>query len=1100
MSPHPLLPILQKNNTVTPVNEPSVWQERQANEISKISESIDTNNIEQDIDSIPDMWARPLLFEMALFEPKHVLHKRILGEWRGMLAMFALKEIFNIPIKMGRITLPESKTSPTDFIQTLSRVIPSTPTLPNTNWRNTYVILFNQDAVGMCSPTTLVCSAHSYYNKIRLPWCDGKRLEDPSNKLNDSEKDQLGFWLKELAGNLSQLQPQNDKQTQKVNTLVKLINNQQNGFIHDLNLTRNQQYQLNSLGLNIDLPVFRYLDKPIEKAPPDPRTSQVRLIPSANKTPSKMLLLLDAKIASQWELVPEEVIVLTTTTLRDAISYGEMKGIERTTLGNGERLPNNVEWRVAEDFFSEKLLYVELPDAFPGARRKENHSFTTRNTKNAISPLLPIKKEVFEFLSADDLFDRLTFEQNSRTLEIKIILSLPLSGHSRTKADFRIEKTYDFLKDCLCIGESTPILEVWPNFVIDNWKVYYTYFSRAGLQETFDIEYLTSPLDEFSYTNGENVKQFSEYPEVVFCSYRDGTNSNSSKYLGSLILKQPDRKQRNNTTWKVGVDFGTSSTNICISRNGQLSDARFSASSLLKVTNPASDARVNYLYNNFLPSDDESIPFFSIFHHFQTQNNRETPLLDGHIYFIKTPENFDSQDPTMEVNLKWGTNQHTNRYTRIFLKQICLQISCEIAFNGGSSVEWCISYPTAFRSHTRFLYDNTWKNVLQDTSQSTGLSFNNDNLQKKSESVASGHYFASNYFGNMARNQANFDKGYVCIDIGGGTSDGSGWLTNKQQNPLRLQNSLHFAGRDIFLRPLFHKTRFLRDPLNISDELVKKLEILSQSDSEERFFMQADTIISRHLKERELVKLFTDHKENVDLQKFSQLIALGLSGIIYYIGLSLKYLKEQGNNYPNSLPDIFVGGNGSRLFHWVAGGSFANNPLASYIFTEMLMAGAGGNFANINFQVVISTHPKTEVAKGLVLNNLYTTNPASIDSENNSELCIAGESFRFNNNSHDWKTPIKEEHIKPNERITVINLDNFKNFIDTFNQKVEYLGRQGLKLPKVIYNDALINTVSNEVNQYFEQVSRQASAQAAVVEPLFIVALKGFLKSEAQRW
>ena len=35
-----------------------------------------------------DMWARPLLFEMALYDPMNIpIHERILGEWRGLLAM-----------------------------------------------------------------------------------------------------------------------------------------------------------------------------------------------------------------------------------------------------------------------------------------------------------------------------------------------------------------------------------------------------------------------------------------------------------------------------------------------------------------------------------------------------------------------------------------------------------------------------------------------------------------------------------------------------------------------------------------------------------------------------------------------------------------------------------------------------------------------------------------------------------------------------------------------------------------------------------------------------------------------------------------------------
>ena len=51
------------------------------------------------IDSIPDVCAKPLLFKMALFDLESTkefvagLHDRVLGEWRAILAMLALKNV-----------------------------------------------------------------------------------------------------------------------------------------------------------------------------------------------------------------------------------------------------------------------------------------------------------------------------------------------------------------------------------------------------------------------------------------------------------------------------------------------------------------------------------------------------------------------------------------------------------------------------------------------------------------------------------------------------------------------------------------------------------------------------------------------------------------------------------------------------------------------------------------------------------------------------------------------------------------------------------------------------------------------------------------------
>ena len=95
--PIPLLPRLKEDYTVREFDNAGIWERRDSVALVSISESLDvadTRLASAEVDSIPSMWARPLLFEMALYmdDTNHPMHKRILGEWRGLLTMLALKE------------------------------------------------------------------------------------------------------------------------------------------------------------------------------------------------------------------------------------------------------------------------------------------------------------------------------------------------------------------------------------------------------------------------------------------------------------------------------------------------------------------------------------------------------------------------------------------------------------------------------------------------------------------------------------------------------------------------------------------------------------------------------------------------------------------------------------------------------------------------------------------------------------------------------------------------------------------------------------------------------------------------------------------------
>ena len=92
----PLLPPLKKDgNGLAVLPKTGTWQQVPPVALNNIADNLQVTKVDAkyiDIDSIPSMWARPLLFEIALYDIDHPMHECILGEWRGLLTILALKE------------------------------------------------------------------------------------------------------------------------------------------------------------------------------------------------------------------------------------------------------------------------------------------------------------------------------------------------------------------------------------------------------------------------------------------------------------------------------------------------------------------------------------------------------------------------------------------------------------------------------------------------------------------------------------------------------------------------------------------------------------------------------------------------------------------------------------------------------------------------------------------------------------------------------------------------------------------------------------------------------------------------------------------------
>ena len=112
----PMLPKVNEDISKILKDQAGIWKETDINFLRGLANSLDCGDSIKDmgsVDSIPDMWARPLLFKMALFDFDPTkqfitgLHEKVRGEWRALLALFALKDFKRLDLKAEQVNLLE---------------------------------------------------------------------------------------------------------------------------------------------------------------------------------------------------------------------------------------------------------------------------------------------------------------------------------------------------------------------------------------------------------------------------------------------------------------------------------------------------------------------------------------------------------------------------------------------------------------------------------------------------------------------------------------------------------------------------------------------------------------------------------------------------------------------------------------------------------------------------------------------------------------------------------------------------------------------------------------------------------------------------------
>lgn len=1119
---------------------PGKWEVRPPRTFLTIAKSLDTGEDGQKlrtVTSIPSIWARALLTETALHNQNYPMRDLIIEQWQGMLAAIALADARQFDIKVQFIKLKEyinqdENGSIDPFARALYELRPQptyalyqlddeSHTQDNNPWQELYTFLWNPPqsessekkdtgyrVVGISSPSTLVCPAEGG-KWTGLDWYDKKgRLSSPIEYLNSKEKIWLSLWLGEIIKELPKYSsPESggdNFKNARANILQILEQFQDNLKINSSGHKLERIEKLEYFGTQIKRGALELLKFPI-KALPQP--SNVKVISSnQKKETAPYLLLIDPQIHKQWDKKKQDIWIYDNKTLA---TINLLRDLKRDKFAWKGRENKKLDWIYKEDLLLTEFYFIKKKNALLNnftPKGGENLSYEG----NPITPLIPLNSKLLDCFTAKDLSEMLVLEMKGDKF-VKVSLSLPLSGFEDDSPDKDSPKNYQYSHTYLLqednVLKDAPVLELWPNFQASDWHEYYLFYYDQGLgQNTFSLD-LQDKAQSKNIKDGQNnyqIHQLEQCPEVITC-YRE--TEQIKQEVGVIFLKPPENlnpsedleDENHGEKWKVGVDFGTSFTNVYFNADDTPKPLNLEPR-LIQLTDIVAHIRDGVLIEFFI-SDNPTLlrlplPSVLTIRPLSQLRNLDNggltkPFLDGRIYITENSIKLKPQQTYIKTGLKWSKEPNHQNNTKLFLNHLVLEITALAKEKKVSSIEWFVSYPSAFSHIDKVTYSQIWEDITKNLQQTTGIEHippsPKDSVHWRSESIAMAQYFVDRK-----------DKQLVyasCVDIGGGTSD----ISIIESNRLLYQCSIQLAGYDLLTQFMEANPAFLVKHFGVdkkewadikTDKFASKFDVLLRQDSEVLLKKNPQTIAS---KDREF-------------QELLQLIALGSSGLYYYIGILLRVLHTERKYRKGEITPVYLGGNGSKIFHWLAaGGRYRENSLINQLFRQMLLLGSGWEMPEGDVTIYLSEDPKAEVSCGLVLSGKTdkTLLKGWDDKKLIEDTLIAGEFCQVNG-----------QEVTPYERMPLISdqmtIENFfqvndsfkklKEFVTGFNEFVEQSKTmKELGIKPIIVDNKDYKDVSTEVERHILNFKDKKGADLRP-EPAFTLALKKLLKVLGKRW
>lgn len=1138
MAEHHYLPTLKKGTNLIQPPVAGSWLPVNRREIEALSQGLEINESarRRAATSLPDVWARPLLFHSAIRpHSDHPLRQDLVEEWRGLLSLIALSDYYKLKLELEPVVIDERGGR---LARALSGLRPRPVTLEQDkgyDWLDVLLLRVDGVTIGALSPLTLV------YTGVRrlpdsFPLSEDGRLREP---VDAAEIRYVAQWTQHLIGRIDPLMwtdQQNNRDASVVEDIRTLLGTWVASLRAKLGLSPNEpleqpgvELRIADAGANGAWPrlhtygIYRELLRPADIRS-DRRPSDLLLATSRGDRGRSIVIITS-------DLLARDVRVWTTLKSKDlgAIEDPQAALGRYFPADSGDRIDRqnlgaeNALWIRPEKFFLSDTLLMAPADAPILAELA-----LVRDPKDR-RYILPFRKEILQFFTPEEIIERLEprFEQldGGVRFHFKLPLESPVTSSVAVRKDYRTKEPQAG-QGTIRRFDPSPAY-VFPKYKTPHWRRYFVFTAGNGPA----IAPLNAPgtsVESVTRRRADHaIQQLTgdgAYPEAMAVSVEEG------KAAGLVLLAKAAEQPglAGGRDMIVGIDYGTSNTNVYLLPPDALQPHAWTID-LGQHMQPIFEAGVSprTVHEHFLPIEPVKLPIATTLRVFD-------PALVDHMlldYFV----HFSGDDYRLPDNVYSDIKWQDIAKTQQFVKSLLMLLLLEVVDARAKRFKVIFSFPRAFSESQRKRLEETWAGAVEELTRSKDRLLTIDDgsgsdllkprysgIEHEVEAVAAGEFFASRNAEGKYENitianpldRASVDTTAVCIDVGGGTTDICIWHKNQRV----LDASILLAGRQI--------GSWIRGNATVRELLFTRDAALALKEVEAKpamFSARLNEVLKRQ--EEEITRNLIMHGTHPDVERLRRMIALEFGAIVFYTATLLVAANRIDRIAGNIGQDIAAegvnlhwGGNAAKMARWIDYGKFSDDGIAARTLRAVLRnALADGGITSPADRVGNKQSPghKSEVAGGLIVwNNVKQLHGGKSSSGFGSatdedilppggnggsaraegDVLLMGEGLETIDGAIPYDEPVGVSRLFPSPGQTVVRSVSMER-LGRFLEIINHVGlRSGLfaEGKQIELNEQLRAHLGRQVRGEFSTMAMLDPANR-VVEPAFIAEIRNLL-------
>lgn len=525
---------------------------------------------EINVTSIPSPWARMLLFSDAVKDKEHTLHLEVMSSILDVIEIIFYSNILTYDLKTMELTIEPDRCSFVDILYELyhdKEALDPSKTI-------TLLLLSeksgNNIVLAGSSPYTLLFTPLDLQKKKMLP----RYFQAKPRYLRDRPKEFQVWFMKKFLDNLNH----KGEFTDLVNAFREKGGICKGLSIENLTLPNTTEFETPA---SIFKGLFGVLATP--------HITSDNLI-KASKTNAKgpLPLVINTHIGNK------DKPYYNGYTFKNDYDVKSLQGLQRNRLpGEDVKYP----WVLPEvDFLQPKIVKYKY--------EINDDRFVIGSESTARNYLVPLTRDYFKYFDIKDVNKYLTIQEEYHGT-VKVTLKIPVANGEMLTIEKRYLESEKNILDFDSKDYDTPLpyLIIWPNLSPKAWKDEYFAYSYGyrfdhNKEEVFSIALLDENMNNIPYDHSrkaEAVEIFRFKPLPVFIEITHTASGTSA--LAILDHEKLYKPTPTDNSVKVGIDFGTSHTNIAIAPEGLRAE-------ILRYSSDFSDSKLNTI--DFIPLIDYS--------------------------------------------------------------------------------------------------------------------------------------------------------------------------------------------------------------------------------------------------------------------------------------------------------------------------------------------------------------------------------------------------------------------------------------------------------------------------------------------------------------